>query len=316
MRTLLRILTFNAAITTGFVALLGRARIGAWPLEWFANFSVQILFVAIALLLVATALKSKFTFTVCVIAVVVSGTTVAGVLRSDRDARRHGAAVVIGHLNAQSGKIEVNALRAMLRREAPDVFVILEPSQSDVRSLQRDAAGYTAHTTATKASPPWVRTIVLSRIPIANVRHREAVDLPPATVEYTIMLNNKPVTVMALHTASPTTPGRAQERNRALRATVRWSNARAEDHVVMGDFNATPWSPEFVDTETNGQLRSSLRGFGQQASWPSELGWLGLAIDHALLSKSLVTVSRDTTDSFGSEHRGLLVGVARSTAVS
>ena len=313
MRTVLRIFTFNAAGLLAVITLLARIRSSAWPLEWFTNLIVQILVAAIALLLVATAIRAKITMAICALAVAINGASVATVVRTDRDARPHGTEIVIGHINAQSGKINLKALRAMLRRERPDVFVVLEPSQGDAKSLKRDAANYAVRTTATKASPPWVRTIVLSRVPISKIVHREAVDLPPATVEYTIMLDRRPVTILALHTASPTTPARAKERNRALRATVRWSLRRSNDHVVMGDLNATPWAPEFVDTETKAKLRSSLRGFGQQATWPTELGWLGLPIDHALLSSALVTTNRRTVSGFGSEHRSLLVTIARSS---
>ncbi len=311
MRTILRIITFNAAGMVALATLVARLRSSMWPFEWFANFSVQLLVASTMLLLIAGALKSKITLAVCAFAVVVNATMAATVLRSDRITPPHGTTVVVGHLNAQSGKIDVNALRSMLRSERPDAFVVLEPAQGDVRALQRDAAQYTVHTTATKASPPWVRTIVLARVPVANVVHREAKHLPPATVEYTILIDRQPVNILALHTASPTTPDRMRERNRALRATVSWSTSRDGDHIVMGDLNATPWSPEFGDTERGARLRSSLRGFGQQATWPSELGWLGLPIDHALLSARLVTVDRRTVSGFGSEHRSLLVTVAR-----
>ena len=89
MRTVLRIFTFNAAGLLAVITLLARIRSSAWPLEWFTNLIVQILVAAIALLLVATAIRAKITMAICALAVAINGASVATVVRSDRDAHCH-----------------------------------------------------------------------------------------------------------------------------------------------------------------------------------------------------------------------------------
>ena len=74
---------------------------------------------------------------------------------------------------------------------------------------------------------------------------------------------------------------------------------------MIGDFNATPWSAVFQDLTSGGAWRDSRRGLGYQASWPSELGTLGIPIDHALVTPEIRVLQRSTFPIPGSDHRGL-----------
>ena len=78
--------------------------------------------------------------------------TVAGTLLTDApSARPNGDRITIGHLNAQSRSVDVDALGAYLERTKPDVFVVLDPLQSDVPQFRRSAPGFTE--TATGSAP-------------------------------------------------------------------------------------------------------------------------------------------------------------------
>jgi endonuclease/exonuclease/phosphatase (EEP) superfamily protein YafD len=111
-------------------------------------------------------------------------------------------------------------------------------------------------------------------------------------------------------TDSPTTPARAHNRDRSLNAAARWSRAHGPRRIVMGDFNATPWSPAFRRLVHDGHLTNSLDGYGLQVSWPESNVVLRIPIDHALLGPGLATTDRATGPSFGSQHRSLHVTVA------
>ena len=80
--------------------------------------------------------------------------------------------------------------------------------------------------------------------------------------------------------------------------------------VLIGDFNCTPWSPAFRKLVSYSGLRDSRRGLGVQPTWPSPFGPFGIPIDHALVSKDLHVIDRSVGPQVGSDHRGIVVGLA------
>jgi endonuclease/exonuclease/phosphatase (EEP) superfamily protein YafD len=79
----------------------------------------------------------------------------------------------------------------------------------------------------------------------------------------------------------------------------------------MGDLNATPFSPRFKNLLIDCGLRDSSLGFGITRTWHSEIPLLGLPIDHILVSRDLAVISREVGPKVGSDHRPVMVRVAR-----
>jgi endonuclease/exonuclease/phosphatase (EEP) superfamily protein YafD len=239
--------------------------------------------------------------------------TVAGTLFTDAPAARpNGARITLGHLNAQSRSVDVAALGAYIEHERPDVFVVLDPLQSDVPRFGQATPGYTETATGSHQEVPsnYVRAVVLSRVALTGVGHPRDRTFGPSAVELTIPSSDGPVAAVVFGTDSPTSPTRAHNRDRSLNAAARWSVAHGPRRVVEGDFNATPWSPSFHRLVHDGRLSNSLDGFGLQVSWPESNVLLRIPIDHALLGPGLATTDRGTGPAFGSQHRSLHVTVA------
>ena len=83
--------------------------------------------------------------------------------------------------------------------------------------------------------------------------------------------------------------------------------------IVIGDFNASYWHPEFRDVLDAGWRdahQMTRRGFS--SSWPTDIAPMPpfVRIDHALVNDGLVVTNVDDIDVPGSDHRGLLVDVA------
>lgn len=78
--------------------------------------------------------------------------------------------------------------------------------------------------------------------------------------------------------------------------------------LLAGDFNAAPWSDNVVRLAN---WRSLAPGPAYPATWPVDLGPLGVPIDNVFTRAPLViTDVRATEETFGSNHRGLLAQVA------
>ena len=78
-----------------------------------------------------------------------------------------------------------------------------------------------------------------------------------------------------------------------------------ERSLVMGDLNATPWSPRLLALMERHALAWTAPLAG---SWPARLpAWLGLPIDHLLVSPGIAVVGSRLGEAAGSDHRPLIV---------
>ncbi len=110
--------------------------------------------------------------------------------------------------------------------------------------------------------------------------------------------------LFATHLRSPMTPGDALARNRQLSLLARRVEAEpALNKVVVGDLNITRWSPWYGDLTGPAGMRDGQEGFGLGGSWPSALGrWMGIPIDHTLVSPGVRVVRREVGPDLGSDH--------------
>ncbi|MFZ5862751.1 MAG: endonuclease/exonuclease/phosphatase family protein [Nitrospirota bacterium] len=110
--------------------------------------------------------------------------------------------------------------------------------------------------------------------------------------------------LFATHLRSPVTPGDAVARNRQLTVLARRVDAEpALNKVVVGDLNITRWSPWYDDLAGRAGVRDGQEGFGLGGSWPSLFGrWLGIPIDHTLVSPGVRVVRREVGPDLGSDH--------------
>ena len=54
------------------------------------------------------------------------------------------------------------------------------------------------------------------------------------------------------------------------------------------------------------KLVDSQKGFGPQSSWPTELPYLGIPIDHIVTSPNITTIRRKIGGHIGSDHRPVI----------
>ena len=275
------------------------------------NFPVQLAAISAVLLALSIAARARAALVLTIVSALLSGIVVWNTVASEtRTARVDSPSLTIGHLNAQTRSIDIDAFGRFIRDRHPDVFVVLDPTQRDAAELTAAAPGYRVHQTgsARGRAAEFVRTVVLTRVPVGEVEHPRDARFGPSAVEITVR-GPAPLALVVFGTDSPTTPARALRRDRVLDAAGSWSRTQPARRVVMGDFNTTPWSPSFQRLLHRGRLFNSLDGFGLQPSWPTSNVLLGIPIDHALLGPALAATERATGPTFGSQHRSLLVTV-------
>lgn len=101
----------------------------------------------------------------------------------------------------------------------------------------------------------------------------------------------------------------------ACRAEFR-NDVQSDAQVMMGDLNTTCFSPTFRFTLEHTGLRDSARGFGYSPTWGPRLTkepwlpWIGIPIDHILVSKNVRVLMRQVGPPVGSDHLWVAANLA------
>jgi endonuclease/exonuclease/phosphatase (EEP) superfamily protein YafD len=120
---------------------------------------------------------------------------------------------------------------------------------------------------------------------------------------------DRPVALLSLHTLPPVSRKYSETRDAQLAAAAAWAQAQRDAGaapVILGDFNATPFSAALAPLIA-ADLQDSLTagGLWTAGSWP-DLPWpLRIAIDHCWHDARLVAGDRRIGPAVGSDHRPL-----------
>ncbi len=150
--------------------------------------------------------------------------------------------------------------------------------------------------------------MVLSKTPLSDgVFH----DLGPTwnnrLITARTVIGGERINVVAAHMVKPYFDYASVIEARTLRRAL---DAIDGPLVLGGDFNAAPWSDNIEWLVRNARLIS---GPGYPATWPVELGPLGVPIDNVFTRDGLfIETLQAMPDALGSNHRGLLAHIRRA----
>src|SRR4051812_41868684 len=138
-RLFARVALAAAGMLLGLVTLLTLDRFAVWPIDLIANFRVQLLEAALLLTILSAVARARIALVVAAVCLIANGAVVLPSFTGSQPAAREGSpTLTVGHLNAQSGTIDVVAFRRYLRDANPGLFVILNPHPSTVNALDHD----------------------------------------------------------------------------------------------------------------------------------------------------------------------------------
>lgn len=208
--------------------------------------------------------------------------------------------------------VQMNLL--ILNRERDRALQVIQTLNPDVIGLEEvDTAWQTflSHSPQIKKQFPYRYFIetgelaLFSRLPVQSFQakaypipaHKHWVGIARISIN-----KEKVVTVMLMHPHNPILPGGVVNQARHVEALVAAQHQLPRPLVVIGDFNMTPWIQTFRRLQQGLGLKNSMTGFGLQTSWPSYVSFLGIPIDHCLVSEEVVVLSRKLGPYTGSDH--------------
>lgn len=292
------------AIAAGFLGTL-------WPpLDVFSHARLHLALAAAAVALGAAALgrrRAALAATLC------AGFAAAGLDPALRGAAREGApeavvAVTIAAANVYRANATPEAAAAAIDALDADIVVLVEagPAYLAESAILRRSHPYLA---VRAGYPDEPQVAVLSRYPILEDRSMPRRPYQPVRISARIDLGDgAALDVAGLHLARPVSGAAAHDLAALQIVAARW----APPLIVVGDFNATPWSSpvaavaRITGTEIVGGLRPT---------WlpPAAPDWLrriiGLPIDNVLVSPEIGVAWARGFAVPGSDHRGILVSL-------
>ena len=279
-----------------------------WVAELLANLPIQLALAFAVLLLAAALLRHPRSAALAAAGLLINLAITAPVLvetqRRNTDAPTDALTLDVTFFNAKYGTGNQEMIHYLQdRNDAVVVLSLVSGGLADLIEMVAEGE------LTVRAGPGADRDgdlamIALVRDPDAIVTvHRPTDDARDAIVEVVVDLDGQPVHVLATHPVSPLTPARAAQRNRTLERIAARAVAEDEPIVVMGDLNATPWSPYLRELLATADLLDSQVGHGLQPSFPASRGRLGIAVDHVLHGPELRTIERRLGPAFGSDHR-------------
>jgi endonuclease/exonuclease/phosphatase (EEP) superfamily protein YafD len=125
-------------------------------------------------------------------------------------------------------------------------------------------------------------------------------DIPSLTAN--INWQGQMLELIATHPLPPIRSALFQSRNHQLVEVANYVRSLSHPTIVMGDLNASLWSPQYRQLVRSTGLQNSRRGFGVQPSWAVDIPGFRIPIDHCLVSPTIQVVNNRIGRDVGSDH--------------
>lgn len=208
-------------------------------------------------------------------------------------------------INVNSPNTNYQAVRNYIKKTAPDILALEEINERWINELTPTLQSYPNFKEVSQENNFGLG--LYSRIPLQNMKVEYfASHLIPSLVGG-IIWDGQPVSIIFTHPMPPGTVEHFIWHNRQLERIGLLKPHLEENILLIGDLNATSWSYSFQKLIKDLNVKDSREGFGLQTSWPSFLPYLGITIDHCLISKNIFVVERTVGPNVGSDHLPVLI---------
>lgn len=191
-----------------------------------------------------------------------------------------------------------------IRSRRPDFFLAMEVDQTWLGELEPLHEEYPYRIAQPRQDAFGIA--LYSRVPIESHEIVESAIAGVPMIRATLVFGDRRLAVLGVHPVPPVRSGTAELRNGQFVEIAALVTSLPNPRLLLGDLNATSWSPHFRDLVRDSRLRDARQGFGVQPTWPRFSGiarLLQIPIDHTLVSDDVEVVARRVGPDLGSDHR-------------
>jgi endonuclease/exonuclease/phosphatase (EEP) superfamily protein YafD len=296
----------TALAVASLAAFFGRY---VWWLDLLANFRVQYLVVLVTLgtILLFSSRYRKVGYGVLFVAGINLFLVAPLFVGGSGGEEINAPTIRVMSFNLQSQNEEYAAVVNFIDENQPDVVLLHEASLPWEAAMESASLGY--EVVRVRSDDLIFGTLVMLKHP-ARITSFGFGTYDARAVEIAYRPDDWPedILILSSHPLSPSDGDRAGLRDQQLGFAADWASRQDGSYMVVGDFNATPWSWPFRRLIEKGSLNNSQDGFGVQATFAANSNWLfRVPIDHLLHSDSLRVRDRRLGPALGSDHFPIVV---------
>ena len=198
---------------------------------------------------------------------------------------------------------EYEEIQTLVAELEPDIIVLQEYTNNWDTALTSALIEYPHR--ATQPSHGVFGIAIFSKYPLANQQLHTPPTTSMKTLSADIQIGEKSVTLFAVHPPPPTTTRFFNLRNESMLEVATLASAIEAPVIMMGDFNATPWTANYSKWLSRGKLHNARSGFGFHPTWPRSPWLMRIPIDHILLNKRIKASEFGSVTLQGSDHRAI-----------
>jgi len=214
-------------------------------------------------------------------------------------------------LNVLTSNRDEEAVLEHLREVGSDVLILIETDTRWVNVLKRGLPEYGESYSVPRGDN--FGMLILSKTPFLKKIKLESHGVPILQVNG--VYGGEKLAIIAVHPIPPIGKGfKAMNASYLEEVEELCHQAREQGMipVVVGDFNATPWSEGYRRLMNGAALESAANGEGELTSWNRfknrGVPFAGLLIDHILYGEGLKKVSFEVGPATGSDHFSVTAG--------
>ncbi|MEQ1808680.1 MAG: endonuclease/exonuclease/phosphatase family protein [Terricaulis sp.] len=302
--------SFQLLLALGALALAlltASAFLGGWtqPFEIFSHFRLYYLFAGAGVGIALLGLKQWRAAALATIVVATNAIAIAASVNFNEpsaDAEAQPTRVIWANLLRRQDALE--AIAALARAEHADIVTLTELPPQRLEAVQRTFPDFACFIADADATSP-TATLIASRAP-CTAGGAAPTTLRPYAAQYADIGIYR---IAAVHGRPPWNNERTADRD-----TVNMAGAIVvADHahgVLVGDFNATPWSPMMLGLRRIGLHRASCSGPVTRTWRSTQFPYYALPIDHVLATSSVRITSCRVGAAIGSDHFPLIFDIS------
>ena len=208
-------------------------------------------------------------------------------------------------LNIHSGNHDTAKVLAVLNEYNPDLILLEEVTPKWESDLQGLNSKYPYR--ISRPQSDCFGIMLLSRFPFRSSEILCVGNDYLPTIRAEIETPQGAIAFIGTHPLPPIGALYSATRNQQLEALPELVKKQVYPVLLAGDLNVSPWSPYFTALLHESGLKNSMQGFGFQPSWPFNISFMRIPIDHLLHSPEIIVRYRAVGADVGSDHLPVII---------
>ncbi|MEE8306309.1 MAG: endonuclease/exonuclease/phosphatase family protein [Gammaproteobacteria bacterium] len=281
-----------------------------WLLALFSHFHMQYVMVLLTVTLFYAWQRRFLGLSIAVICGGLNVLPITNVFATDADTQTSRTEPwVLFSANLHGNNNNVAAVLDQLAAEQATVVVLQEYTFRWASDLARLRDQYPHHVEFPRDDN--FGLALYSRWPLVSA---EAISLGGSTAAIVADLEspNGPLRIITVHLRPPLSEDWAAQQTRQFDALTEFAIQADIPLAVAGDFNATPWSPNFKRWIDTARLQNGIQSGGPAYTWPTGLPIFRIPIDACVVNNGLRVIAQRRGSPLGSDHYPLVTTLVTS----